>query len=180
MTVGTIGGFVAIALGNENQSKLQAQQETDYQTQLAEYTKQQEEAAKTNAANSEPLDGYSAAPFDAASVTTLQADVLVEGTGATLTGSETISASYFGWLSDGTIFDSSNKKDADNTAISFPLTGVIKGWTDGLTGQKIGSVVKLTIPADQAYAAAGSGIIPANAPLQFIVIIEGVEAAAQS
>jgi peptidylprolyl isomerase len=54
---------------------------------------------------------------------------------------------------------------------------VIKGWTDGLAGQRVGSTVKLTIPADQGYGATGSGIIPANAPLQFIVVIHSIQPA---
>lgn len=180
LTVGTIGGFISIILANENQKTSQVQQTADYQKQLDEYTKQQEEAAKANAENSEPLDGYSATPFDAAAVTALQVEVLTEGTGATVAATDTISANYFGWLSDGMIFDSSNKKDADDTAISFPLSGVIAGWTEGLTGQKVGSVVKLTIPAAKAYAANGSGIIPADAPLQFIVKINAIDTKTES
>jgi len=176
MTVGTIGGFFAIVLANQNQ----ATQQTKQQELVAEYTKQQEEAAKQNAENSEPLEGYGPETFDAAGVTSLQSEVLVEGTGETVKKTDTISANYFGWLSDGTIFDSSNKKDADDTAISFSLTQVIQGWADGLDGQKVGNIVKLTIPADLAYGTAGSGVIPANAPLQFIVKINAIETATES
>jgi FKBP-type peptidyl-prolyl cis-trans isomerase len=177
MTVGTIGGFVAIILANDNQQKVQDQTSADYQKQLEEYTKQQEIAAKENADNSEPIDGYTATPFTAADVTSLNAEVLVEGSGEAIKSTDTVKASYFGWLSDGMIFDSSNKKDADDTPISFPLANVIKGWTDGLTGKKVGSVIKLTIPADQAYGSTASGVIPANSPLQFIVKIDSIEAA---
>lgn len=174
MTVGTIGGFVAIALGNENQQRQIKQQAADQEKLLEEQRKAALEA-------NEPMEGYAAESFDAAGVTDLKAEVLVEGTGETVATSDTINANYFGWLSDGMIFDSSNKKDADDTAVSFPLSGVIKGWTNGLAGQKVGSVVKLTIPADQAYGAAGSqGLIPANAPLQFIVKINAIEAATES
>ena len=169
LTVGTLGSFMAIVLANENQNK----QQTDYEKQIADYQKQMEEQARANAENSEPLEGYSAAAFDP-EVTELKVEVLKEGEGAVVQASDTITASYFGWLSDGTIFDSSNKKDADNTPVSFPLSGVIKGWAQGLTGQKEGSVVKLTIPAELGYGSSGSGVIPANAPLQFIVIIEKI------
>ena len=51
----------------------------------------------------------------------------------------------------------------------FSLSGVIKGWTDGVPGMKVGGIRRLVIPADQAYGATppeGSGI-PANAPLVF-------------
>ena len=46
-----------------------------------------------------------------------------------------------------------------------------------LAGQKVGSVVRLTIPAAQAYSTQGSGIIPANAPLEFIVEIHSAKEA---
>ncbi len=174
LTVGTIGSFVAIVLANENARIDQTTQQEEYAQQLAEFERQQAEAAKANAASAEPLEGFSAAAFDGAAVTTLGVNVLVEGTGPEVGSTDSISASYFGWLADGTIFDSSNKKDADDTPITFPLSGVIAGWTEGLAGQKVGSVVELTIPADKAYGANGSGIIPANAPLKFIVKIQAL------
>lgn len=174
LTVGTIGSFVAIVLANENARIDQTTQQEEYEQQLAEFERQQAEAAKANAANAEPLDGYSAAAFDGAAVTALGVNVLVEGTGPEVGSTDSISASYFGWLADGTIFDSSNKKDADDAPVTFPLSGVIPGWTEGLAGQKVGSVVELTIPAEKAYGENGSGIIPANAPLKFIVIIQAL------
>lgn len=171
MTVGTIGGFIAIALGNQNQqAQLERQQE-------AAQKMQKEQQAAALAAN-EPMEGYATEAFDPSSVTELAAEVLVEGTGDTVATTDTINASYFGWLSDGTMFDSSNKKDAEDTGVAFPLSGVIAGWTEGLAGQKVGSVVKLTIPADKAYGAQGSATIPANSPLQFIVKINSIEPAA--
>lgn len=180
LTVGTIGSFAAIVLQNDNQANDQARQQEEYERQLAESEKQQKAAAEANAANAEPLEGYSATPFDSGNITELGVNVLKEGDGAVVEESDTINASYFGWLSDGRIFDSSNKKDADDAPVSFPLTGVIQGWTKGLAGQKVGSVVELTIPAAQAYGANGSGIIPANAPLKFIVIINAIEEPAAS
>ncbi len=165
-----------IVLANDNQATQQEKQQAEYQKQLEDYQKQIEAQQKANAESSEPLDGYKVSKFDADSVKELKVEVLKEGKGAVLKSSDTINASYFGWLDDGTIFDSSNKKDADDTPATFGLTQVIKGWTTGLTGQKVGSVVELTIPAEEAYGSAGSGIIPADAPLRFIVIIHGVEA----
>ena len=132
------------------------------------------EAAQANAENSIALEGYEAQPFSE-DISELQVEVLEAGSGETVQTSDTISASYFGWLSDGTIFDSSNKKDAENEPVSFPLSGVIAGWTQGLSGQKVGSTVRLTIPAELAYGPQSSGIIPENAPLQFIVIIDSIE-----
>lgn len=184
MTVGTIGSFAVIILQNDNQKIDQAaaaDKQKTYDEQLAEYTKQQKVVAQTNAANSEGFDGYSARTFDAAAVTTLKAEVLKAGTGETVKATDSINASYFGWTSDGSIFDSSKKKDAPKDApVTFPLSGVIKGWGEGLTGVKVGSIIRLTIPADKAYGPTGSGIIPANAPLEFIVVINKIDNSAQS
>lgn len=174
LTVGTIGSFVAIVLANDNARIDQSIQDAEYAKQLEEFERQQAEQAKANAASAEPLDGYAPVAFDGTAVTALGVNVLVKGTGAEVSSTDSISASYFGWLADGTIFDSSNKKDADDTPVTFPLSGVIAGWTEGLAGQTVGSVVELTIPAEKAYGPNGSGIIPANAPLKFIVIIQSI------
>ena len=170
MAVGTFLSFYVMALSMQNQ-------QTDEAKAVKEYQEQQVAAAKLNAENSEALTGYSARKFDAKSVTELKVEVLKEGTGAVVKSTDTLNTSYFGWLSDGTIFDSSKKKDTADAAIDFALSGVISGWTKGLTGQKVGSTVRLTIPSEQAYSTTGSGIIPANAPLEFIVQIHSAKEA---
>jgi len=176
LTVGTIGSFVAIVLANDNQAADSATTQEDYAKQLAEYQEQQKAAAEANAANSIAISGYEATTFDAASVTSLQKEILVAGTGDEVKSTDSINASYFGWTSDGKIFDSSTKKDTNtDTPVTFSLASVIKGWTDGLAGQRVGSTVKLIIPSDQGYGATGSGIIPANAPLVFIVVIHAID-----
>ena len=176
LTVGTIGSFIVLILANDNKVSDTAKQKADYTKQLAAYTAQQKIAAKTNANNSVAISGYSAQAFDATSATALQKEILVTGTGDEVKSSDSIKASYFGWTSDGIIFDSSSKKDTNtDTPITFSLASVIKGWTNGLAGQRVGSTVKLTIPSDQAYGATGSGTIPPNAPLQFIVVIHSIE-----
>lgn len=175
MTIGTIGSFMVIILANNNAATDQAAQQKAYAAQMAEYQKQQAAAAKTNADNSEAFSGYSASVFDAAAVKTLKVDILQEGAGDVIKSTDSINASYFGWTSDGKIFDSSKKKGATDAPVTFGLDKVITGWGKGLTGVKVGSVVKLTIPSDEAYGPAGSGIIPANAPLQFIVEIHKID-----
>jgi FKBP-type peptidyl-prolyl cis-trans isomerase len=176
MTVGTVASFIAIVLSNENQQNASIQQQDQQQKLLEEYQKQQEERLATL----ETINGLSVTPFDAASVTGLKVDVVTEGTGETISADTTINASYTGWLSDGKIFDSSKVKNTEDKPVTFSLQQVIKGWTEGLAGQKVGSVVKLTIPADKGYGAAGSPpTIPANAPLQFYVKINSVEPAQQ-
>jgi FKBP-type peptidyl-prolyl cis-trans isomerase FkpA/FKBP-type peptidyl-prolyl cis-trans isomerase FklB len=171
LTLGTLGSFLVMGLSVRNQSVDQAQQQKQYD----EYLKQQKLASQLNADNSEPLAGYSARIFDPANVTKLNVEVLTEGTGEVIKATDSINSSYFGWTSDGKIFDSSKKKSTDDTPITFPLSGVIPGWTEGLTGVKVGSVVRLTIPSDKAYGAQGSGNIPADSPLEFIVEIHKID-----
>lgn len=172
LTVGTIGSFVVIILSNSNQ-KIDTQQAAA--TQAAQQA-QANQAAKANADNSIPFGSYSATAFDPASITSLAVQTLVQGTGAAVAATDSVNASYFGWTSDGKIFDSSQKKDAKADApITFPLNQVITGWSQGLTGVKVGSVVQLNIPASLAYGATGSGVIPANAPLEFIVEIHSID-----
>lgn len=169
MIVGTIGSFLVLILANNNAQVDQQNQAKKY----ADFQKQQQQLAEENAAKSQPLDGYVADTFDASKVTTLQRTILKEGTGQVVKATDTINASYFGWLPSGRIFDSS-KKSGKNTPVDLSLKGVIPGWTEGLAGEKEGAVVKLIIPADKAYASQASGIIPANTPLSFIVEINKI------
>lgn len=169
MIIGTIGSFVVMILANNNARKDQEDQQKLY----AEYQRQQQQQAEESASKAQPIDGYKAKPFDAGSVTKLQKEVLKEGTGKTIKDSDMINVSYFGWLPSGKIFDSS-KKSGKNTPIDLSLDGVIAGWKEGLSGEKVGSVVKLLIPADKAYGDQASGIIPANTPLAFIVKINSI------
>jgi len=96
-------------------------------------------------------------------------DVLV-GTGEEVKEGATVSVHYTGAVaSTGAIFQSS--KDFGVEPVTFPLSGVIKGWTDGIPGMKVGGTRRLVIPSSMAYGAnppAGSGI-PANADLVFDV-----------
>ncbi len=150
-------------LQNKNQS-------SDQQKQTALLKQLQEQ----NTMQKDPLPGYAAEPFDAASVTELKVETLKEGDGPVATSASTVNANYFGWTSDGKIFDSTNKSGATNP-IDFPLSGVIKGWTEGLTGVKQGSTVKLTIPADKAYGAVDTGDGRPFGPLAFIVELKEVK-----
>jgi FKBP-type peptidyl-prolyl cis-trans isomerase len=171
LTLGTLGSFLVMALSVQNQAADQAQQQKEYD----EYIEQQKLAAQLSADNSEALPGYEARTFDSDSVTNLSIEILSEGTGEVVKATDSISTSYFGWLSDGKIFDSSKKKGVDNKPTTFSLERVIPGWTEGLTGVKVGSIVRLTVPSDKAYGAQGSGIIAANSPLEFIVEIHSID-----
>jgi len=98
-------------------------------------------------------------------VDSLQVIDLQEGTGETVKAGDTVTAHYTGALAkDGTIFQSSHDS---GQPIAFPLSGVIKGWQDGVPGMKVGGKRRLLIPADQAYGSQAQQGIPANSDLVF-------------
>lgn len=98
---------------------------------------------------------------------------LIEGDGAIVEAGQTIAVKYSGWLTDGTQFDSTWDESGNSEPVLFQIgTGqVITGWDEGLVGQKIGSRVLLVIPADMAYGEYGSGSVPADSTLIFVVDI---------
>jgi len=106
-------------------------------------------------------------------------EIVTQGEGASPTAEDHVTVHYEGTLMDGTIFDSSYKREE---TITFPLNRVIKGWTEGVQLMNIGSKYKFTIPSDLAYGEQGAGgVIPPNADLIFIVelfdIVSAEEAA---
>ena len=98
--------------------------------------------------------------------------VISKGTGEMPTAEDTVKVDYEGSLTDGTVFDSSYER---GESITFPLSGVIPGWTEGLQLMPVGSKYELYIPSDLAYGPGGTGPIPANAALKFVVELHGIE-----
>ncbi len=102
----------------------------------------------------------------------LQIEVLSEGTGRCPKATESVKVHYEGSLVNGTVFDSSYKR---GEPISFALTQVIPGWTEGLLHTKLGSKVKLVIPPELGYGKRGAGsAIPPFATLIFTVELLGI------
>jgi FKBP-type peptidyl-prolyl cis-trans isomerase FkpA len=98
--------------------------------------------------------------------------MMKEGSGAQPTATSTVKVHYKGTFPDGKEFDSSYKR---GEPIEFPLTNVIKCWTEGVALMKTGGAAKLTCPSSIAYGARGAGgVIPPNATLVFEVELLGV------
>lgn len=91
------------------------------------------------------------------------------------TADDSVSVHYHGTLIDGTVFDSSVDR---GEPISFPLNGVIPGWTEGLQLMNVGDKYRFFIPSALAYGEAGAGPIPPNSTLIFEVELLGIEPAA--
>lgn len=93
--------------------------------------------------------------------------VVAEGKGKTPGPTDNVTVHYTGRLTDGTVFDSSVERGEPT---SFPLNGVIKGWTEGLQTMKEGGKTVFYIPSDLGYGANGAaGVIPPNSDLIFEV-----------
>ena len=98
---------------------------------------------------------------------------LKDGTGPSPTATDTVKVHYRGTFPDGREFDSSYKR---NEAIEFPLSGVIKCWTEGVQKMKVGGKAKLTCPPSIAYGERGAGTaVPPNATLHFEVELLGIK-----
>lgn len=104
------------------------------------------------------------------STTSLVSQTLIQGTGATVQQGDTLDVMYSGWLTDGTQFDS-NWSSGTSTQLTMSEDSVIKGFMQGLVGQKVGSQVLLIIPPDLGYGSTAQGSIPANSTLIFVVDI---------
>jgi FKBP-type peptidyl-prolyl cis-trans isomerase len=95
--------------------------------------------------------------------TGLQYLVLQEGTGLKPAARDSVTVNYKGSLVNGREFDRGD-------GISFPLAGVIPGWTEGLQSMKEGAKYRFFIPPRLAYGESGAGrVIPPNATLIFEV-----------
>ena len=102
----------------------------------------------------------------------LQYKIDTKGAGKTPTTNDSVVCHYRGTLINGDEFDSSYKRGEPAT---FPVTGVIKGWTEALQMMPIGSKWKLFIPAELAYGERGGARVPPNATLLFDIELVGIK-----
>jgi len=147
-------------------------------TGLQNQVRQKQEEKRQALAESNKKDG---AAFLAANATKpgvvtlpsgLQYKVLTAGTGAKPTATDTVVCNYRGTLLDDTEFDSSYKRGQPMT---FPVGGVIKGWTEALQLMPVGSKWQLFIPADLAYGERAQGPGGPNATLVFDVELLSIQ-----
>jgi FKBP-type peptidyl-prolyl cis-trans isomerase len=140
--------------------------------------KQQAKAAAEGDANKKEGEAFLAANKGKEGVVTLpsglQYKILTPGTGPKPTATDSVVCNYKGTLINGTEFDSSYKRGEPAT---FPVTGVIKGWTEALQLMPVGSKWQLFIPSDLAYGARGTpgGPIGPNATLIFEVELMSIK-----
>ena len=142
---------------------------TDFQKQLV--GRLQEHAKVAGEKGKKEGDAFLAANKTKEGVKTtasgLQYKVIKAGSGATPTDTDIATVNYKGTLLDGTVFDSSYDR---NEPTSFPVNGVIKGWTEALKLMKVGDKWQLFIPSELAYGEHGAGgDIPPNSVLVFDV-----------
>ncbi len=151
---------------------------TDLQSQV----RQKQEAKRQALAENNKKEG---AAFLAANATKpgvvtlpsgLQYKVLTPGTGPKPAATDSVVCNYRGTLLDNTEFDSSYKRGQPAT---FPVSGVIKGWTEALQLMPVGSKWQLFIPSDLAYGERAQGPIGPNATLVFEVELMSIQPKAE-
>jgi len=138
--------------------------------------KQAKNVNQTNSTNNqsgEKLEGTKLAGFEPmAEVAELQIIDLEVGTGDEVKPGDTVTVDYTGALAaNGTIFQSSLDY---GQPVTFSLNEVIKGWTEGIPGMKVGGKRRLIIPADMAYGSQARPGIPANSALVFDVTLHAI------
>lgn len=105
----------------------------------------------------------------------LQYKILKQGTGEKPTIADTVVCNYKGTLINGTVFDASEKHGGPAT---FPVKGLIGGWTEALQLMPVGSKWQLFVPSNLAYGAHGPAEIGPNATLIFEVELVSIQKAA--
>ncbi len=137
--------------------------------------RQQEKQQMLSKKNAEEGAAYLAKNKKKKGVTTLpsglQYEVIKAGKGPSPKASDTVVTHYHGTLVDGTVFDSSVDRGQPAT---FPVSGVIKGWTEALQKMKVGSKWKLAVPAALAYGdrSAGGKIGPGSVLVFDVELLE--------
>ena len=150
------------------QEEIMAEMQSFQQQLMAEQKAAQEAIGSKNKADGEAFLAENGSKEGVVTLDSgLQYSIVTEGKGKKPSATDTVEVHYSGTLLDGTEFDSSYKR---GNTVSFPVNGVIPGWTEALQLMPVGSKWKLYIPSDLAYGAGGTGgPIGPNATLLFDV-----------
>jgi len=157
------------------EAELEAAMNTFSQAMMAKQQKEMAEAGGKNAAEGTKFLAENGKRDGVTTTTTgLQYEVLKKAEGAKPGANDTVSVHYQGTLLNGKVFDSSITRGEPAT---FPVNGVIPGWTEALQLMSVGSKYKLFIPAALAYGERGAGPdITPNSTLVFEVELLNIEA----
>lgn len=164
------GIIVAILVGLSIRNSFVAEPNSA-DTTITTNTNEQE---NTNMLQGTNLENFT--PIPSEQVTELKIIDIKVGDGEVVPEGATVAAHYTGATTDdGKIFQSSH--DFGTDPITFPLSGVIAGWTQGVPGMKVGGIRRLVIPAELAYGAnpPSSSGIPSNAALVFDIEMVDVQ-----
>ena len=142
------GSKIPPAQAQEIMTKFQTEMQAKQTAKAAESGKKNIEAGKAFLEKNGKAEGVKT------TASGLQYSVMKEGTGEKPKSSDTVKVHYHGTLLDGKVFDSSVDRGEPTT---FPLDGVIKGWTEGLQLMTAGSKYKFVIPSELAYGERGAG-----------------------
>ena len=170
---GISDAYAGSELALSDEERMQAKNE--FQTQLREaMVKQQSEIAEKNlAAGKAFLEENAKKPGVITTESGLQYKIITSGDGKQPKETDTVTTHYKGTLIDGREFDSSYKRDKP---ASFPVKGVIKGWTEALQLMHVGDKWQLFVPAELAYGATKrSELIEANSTLIFEIELLGIK-----
>lgn len=150
-----------------NEEEFQTIMQEVQEKAMAKHSEEQKRLTDENTAKGKTfLDENKAKEGVVTTESGLQYRVITEGTGEKPAATDTVTVHYTGKLIDGTEFDSSVKHGQPAT---FPLDGVIPGWTEALQLMPQGSKWEIVIPSDLAYGASGQGPIPPASTLVFEV-----------
>jgi peptidylprolyl isomerase len=162
--------LVVMAIVNENK-----QANTLTETTTAPEVAQQENGCSIGSETDQEVLPVPEIYKPAGDVTTLEKTDLQPGSGDEIKAGDCVIAKYYGTLaSNGEKFDE-NFTEPVGLIFTVGTGTVISGWDEGIVGMKVGGTRRLVIPSDMAYGANGSGTIPANADLVFVVKVTGVK-----
>ena len=153
-------------IAQEDQQKImmefQTQQEAKRQAETDKLAKENLEKGQAFLAENEKKEGVKKTESG------LQYRLISAGPdgGSSPKAEDTVKVHYHGTLVDGTVFDSSKDR---GQPVTFPVSGVIQGWVEGLQLMKVGDKMELVIPANLGYGENGTGPIGPNATLLFEV-----------